>query len=313
MYCPTYLSIADDLTKGIQVKDMKGRWFNDPEFLKSPREFWPMEAGTPDMEEVRKERRKVQIVNAATVTEPVLDADKFSSWQKLRRVTAYVLRFPKNIREKSDLNADPNQQSLGPLTDEIREAEDYLVKQVQSSLHRPVEKGDFKTLTPFVDQKGIIRVGGRVDPALVSYDIAYPALLPHKHRISVLMVEDEHRRGHVSVAATFARTRTKYWSIRMHSIAKAIKLKCTIFEACAETQFMADFPEVRQKPLTPPFLYTSVEYFSPVEVKINRRVSSKVPQGSIRENRYLRYRFKFCQRIVDAFWKKKWNTQRRNV
>ena len=41
MYCPTHLNVAEKFTKGIQVKDMKGRWFNGPEFLKSPREFWP--------------------------------------------------------------------------------------------------------------------------------------------------------------------------------------------------------------------------------------------------------------------------------
>ena len=52
MNCPTQLNVADDLTKGIQVKAMKGRWLNGPEFLKLPKEFWPMEPGTPDMEEV---------------------------------------------------------------------------------------------------------------------------------------------------------------------------------------------------------------------------------------------------------------------
>ena len=171
------------------------------------------------MEEVRKERRKLLIENAATVTEPVIKPDKFSSWQRLKRVVAYVFRFCKNIRRKSD----PKQQFLGPLKmEKIQAAEDHLVKQEQSTLHQQMEKGNFKTLTAFVDNKGIIHVGGRVDPALVPYNIAHPALLPHKHRISVLIAEDEHRRGHVSVAATVAKTRTKYWIIRMHSIAKAI-------------------------------------------------------------------------------------------
>ena len=79
------------------------------------------------------------IVNAATVTEPVIKPDKFSSWK--RRVVAHVFRFCKNIRRKSDPNGDPKQRFLGPLTvEEIQVAEDHLVKQAQSTLHQQMEK-----------------------------------------------------------------------------------------------------------------------------------------------------------------------------
>ena len=42
-------------------------------------------------------------------------------------------------------------------------------------------KGSYKSLSPFVDDKGIVRVGGRVEPAIVSYDGKHAALLPHDH------------------------------------------------------------------------------------------------------------------------------------
>ena len=41
-----------------------------------------------------------------------------------------------------------------------------------------MEKAEFKSLSPFKDDKGIIRVGGRVDKAIVSYEQKHPALLP---------------------------------------------------------------------------------------------------------------------------------------
>lgn len=74
-----------------------------------------------------------------------------------------------------------------------------------------MKKGDFKTLMPFVDVKGIIRVGGRVKPSLVSYDNTRPALLPRKHWISVLVTRDVHRICHSGVDTTTARTRRKYF------------------------------------------------------------------------------------------------------
>jgi hypothetical protein len=47
-------------------------------------------------------------------------------------------------------------------------------------------------LTPFVDADGIIRVGGRVDNAVVSYETKHPVLLPYSHRVSRLITEEAH-------------------------------------------------------------------------------------------------------------------------
>ena len=38
-HCPTMLNVADDLTKGILVEEMNGKWFNGPKFLQQGEEF----------------------------------------------------------------------------------------------------------------------------------------------------------------------------------------------------------------------------------------------------------------------------------
>ena len=81
-----------------------------------------------------------------------------------------------------------------------------------------MKKGDFKTLSPFLDTQGIIRVGGRVNPRLATYDNTRPALLPRKHWISVLVTRNAHQSGHSGVDTTTAKTRRKYWVIRGHDI-----------------------------------------------------------------------------------------------
>ena len=141
-----------------------------------------------------------------------------------------------------------------------------------------MEKGDFKTLSPFFNGKGIIRVGGRVNPDLLSYEGYQPALLPHDHWISTLIIRKIHRIGHPSVATTTAKTRRNYWIIKESNIARFVKQRCTFckeIEARVESQFMANLPSCRQQPYTPPFLYTSCDYFGPMKVKVGRNKSTK--------------------------------------
>lgn len=194
-------------------------------------------------------------------------------------MTSYVLRFCRNLRLKSSRENDNNDVHVGPLSsNEIESAEEYWTKQAQAGLSERVAKGDFKTLSPLVDDTGIIRVGGRVDPHLFSYNRKCPALLPHDHWISVLITRNVHRAGHLGVAATTAKIRRKYWIIKGTNVAKTIKQRCKFYreiEAKVETQLMANLPRCRLQPCTPPFLYTSCDYFGPVKVKVGRNKTAK--------------------------------------
>ena len=278
-HCPTDLNVADDVTKGISPQELNGRWFNGPDFLQLQDDLWPKELGSIDTKEVEKERRKIHITCPLTASQPVLNCEDFSSWRKLLRVTAYVFRFVRNVRMKKRRSSSDQETSEGPLTPkEIEEAEMYWLKIGQTGLKLKMEKGDFKTLTPFQDETGLIRVGGRVDHALLSYDNKRPVLLPHKHWISKLITREAHMFGHTGVSATMAKIRKRYWIIKGHNISKIVKRQCTFcreFEAKSETQFMANLPSYRLQPYSPPFLYTSCDYFGPLKVKIGRNKTAK--------------------------------------
>jgi len=133
-----------------------------------------------------------------------------------------------------------------------------------------LENGEFKTLIPFVDGKGIIRVGGRIDKAIVSYEEKHPALLPSDHGISLLVIRHMHNCGHPGVATTTAKSRRRYWVLKANKLSKAVKFKCVTCRRMAhetETQLMAELPPVRLAPQTPPFHYTACNYFGPFTVK----------------------------------------------
>ena len=89
-----------------------------------------------------------------------------------------------------------------------------------------LENGKFKTLIPFVDGKGIIRVGGRIDKAIVSYEEKHPALLPSDHGISLLVIRHMHNCGHPRVATTTAKSRRRYWVLKANKLSKGVKFKC---------------------------------------------------------------------------------------
>ena len=83
-------------------------------------------------------------------------------------------------------------------------------------------KGEFKTLSPFTDEKGIIRVGGRLDKAIVSYETKHPALLPSTHGISLLITQHKHQFGHPGVVTTTAKIRQQYWILKGNKLSKSV-------------------------------------------------------------------------------------------
>lgn len=149
----------------------------------------------------------------------------------------------------------------GPLSPkELKDAETYWLRESQKTLRDCLSKGEFRNLSPYLDPEGVWRVGGRADKTLVSYETRHPVLLPRDHRISRLIVQHAHQFGHPGVATTVAKTRTKYWIVRAHDLAKSIKFHCVVCHeigARDESQVMADLPQSRLAPFTPPFHHTS--------------------------------------------------------
>ncbi|XP_068684774.1 uncharacterized protein [Montipora foliosa] len=164
------------------------------------------------------------------------------------------------------------------MPEELAKAEILWIRSAQRSLQKRLENGEFKTLSPFVDGKGIIRVGGRIDKAIVSYEEKHPALLPSDHRISLLIISHMHDCGHPGVATTTAKSRRKYWVLKANKLSKAVKFQCVTCRRIAhknETQLMADLLALRLAPYTPPFYYTACDYFGPYSVKVGRNKTAK--------------------------------------
>lgn len=270
-HIPGEHNVADKVSRGVSVKDLKGAWKDGPAFLRLPEEEWPKCIPKADVIEIDKEKKKESTVLLTRGVEGAIDYKKFSSWRNLIRVTAYVFRFLTNLKAKC-LEKD------GPLSvEELSMAENYWIRETQKKLRDDMEKGTFKSLSPFV-KDDIIYVGGRVGNGLFSYDMRHPALLPRDDHISYLITRNVHERGHYGVATTAAKIRNRYWIVGVTSLAKKVKFRCVncrAFNHKAETQLMANLPVERLAPFTPPFHFTACDYFGPIVVKVGRNKTTK--------------------------------------
>ena len=104
-HIPTDDNVADDVSRGLSVADPSGRWLNGPEFLLRPQEEWPKENAQPDQVEVEREYKKptktvAEVKMETSKIEKVIQCNDFSSWKRLIRVTAWVIRFKKKLLTK---------------------------------------------------------------------------------------------------------------------------------------------------------------------------------------------------------------------
>ena len=170
-HIPTKHNVADDVSRGLPVAELSDRWKNGPEFLS--KENWPVDSAIPDPNEVERECRNVQVLGATTTNETaatcIIDSKRFSSWKRLVRVTAWTLRmkakFLAKLRSTDESTADGDW--LTP--EELERGRIFWIKAAQKGLDAKVKAKELKMLSPFTDETGIIRVGGRIDNALVSY------------------------------------------------------------------------------------------------------------------------------------------------
>ena len=96
-HIPGIHNVADDVSRGITVQKLNGRWKHGQEFLQLPEEKWPQEPEpfVDDLQETKEERRNAKIVCTVTLAkvEEAIPPKRFSNWRKLIRVTARVRRI----------------------------------------------------------------------------------------------------------------------------------------------------------------------------------------------------------------------------
>jgi hypothetical protein len=131
-------------------------------------------------------------------------------------------------------------------------------------------KSSLLSLNPFLDGNQFLRVGGRLENSVLTFDQQHPLILPKGHHITKLIIEDIHKKNaHASCQLLLSLIRQKFWIPVARNVLRRIIHKCLTclrLKATTATQLMGQLPEVRVKP-SKPFTNTGIDYAGPLYVK----------------------------------------------
>ncbi|XP_067634860.1 uncharacterized protein [Eurosta solidaginis] len=221
-----------------------------------------------------------------TSSNNLIDFNRFSTYIRLKRATAWVFRFIDRTRGRSSGDGH-----FGLTSDKLNTAEAYLCRQSQLADYAMELKqlqdnqavsheSPIRDLLPYLDTNSVMRVGGRIQAASwLPLDAIHPIVLPPKHRVTLLIVSHYHRKmKHQNTEATIGEVRQKFWVANIRQVLRRVInscAECKIARCQPVTPIMGRLPEDRVTPYVRPFSYTGLDYFGPIMVTIGRRTEKR--------------------------------------
>jgi len=293
-YVPTKENPADDASRGLTADEMlkSKRWLNGPKFLWETNDSWPEQPNNlPDVSQDDNEvKKEVQAFNVSVnKDEGEAHTDKlinhFSSWYKLKKSTAWLLRYKSYIMSKHRKEKKQENCYQVPLSvEELQQAEIEIIKYEQRKYYNE-EITRLKSNSPIQQTSKIIRlnpqvknevlvVGGRLSNAAIEEAAKHQIILPKDSHVSNLLVNFYHElSGHCGKEHVLSLLREKYWIMTARAIVRKVLSKCIVCKrqhSRPAEQLMSDLPEDRVTPNKPPFTYVGIDCFGPMLVKQGR-------------------------------------------
>ena len=281
---------ADACSRGLTVPELitDARWMCGPEYLKYDEDHWPCQSVPEPVSSTDPEVRVCGTTSTEKQSEAVLpDPSRFSSWLKLKRVVAWMKRFVRNFAARA--RPACYEVSAGPLSaTELSEAETVILRDLQrrhfESEVRALQSGEtvksnsLQHVTPFLDSDGVLRVGGRLARAPLTFASKHPAILPADEQVCRLVIADAHRRVfHSGLERTLTELRSQFWLCRGRSLVKKVIYGCLVCKRrrCSpQVPMMADLPSARFNDERA-FSSVGVDYFGPMLVRRARSTEKR--------------------------------------
>ena len=278
-YVKTKENPSDMLSRGVSASFLKNSslWWEGPSWLKD-RESWPVEVNLEDSDLVRTNTCVIEDTHVLHVEEDVVDLmrwDKFSSFRKVVRTMAWVLRYIQNLKRPT------SQRKLGGLVlEEEQGAIPHVIKLIQRAEYTKeyisLERGG-KGKLHLVDQlnlyldEGIIRCKGRLAMAELPAETKFPILMPKKHPMTVILIREAHRAvAHMGMNATVAEIRRNYWIPQIRQCVRKVLNTCVTCKRVQgksfRTPMVPPLPEFRVQ-CKEPFSVTGIDYTGAMSVR----------------------------------------------
>lgn len=287
-HVPGEMNPADIGSRGCQPAMLAKHtnWFDGPNFLRQSENNWPEQKLLPAYEQV-PEGKPAKLSWLATVETDEVEACKFNDWCKLKRVFAYMTKFTYE-RVVNRSRVEHNRETTANLSvTDLVDGEILMVKLVQKQQFaieisliknsNPLpKKSALRTLNPFIDHQGLLRVGGRLENANhLTYDAKHPIILPKSHKITKSLVFWYHSQlHHVGPTSLLTQIRMKYWPIQAKTVVNNIVyncVRCRKVKPIIYQQIMGDLPEDRVSKVQRCFIVTGIDFLGPIKVHYKGR------------------------------------------
>ncbi|KRZ75294.1 Gypsy retrotransposon integrase-like protein 1 [Trichinella papuae] len=287
-HCPTNSNPADILSRGSTITRLRSNslWWSGPTWL-IDEDSWPKDLESAKLEDydveycVTEERRSVKVL-AELVENISLNPERYEHLDRLLRITAYCIRFGKNCRlPKSERLVE----YLTPL--EMQNAENHWIRKAQherfaneirqlSNGRQIAANSRLQQFDPFIDEHGLLRIGGRLQNSDLPENTKHPILLPDKHPITTAIIRRCHlRQLHSGCELTLATLRQRYWILRGRRAVKGVIYACPCCRRIESRPFvakMAPLPADRIR-VTRPFENTGLDLAGPFFTRKGKKVN----------------------------------------
>ena len=220
---------ADDASHGVKSQELlHSHWINGPAFLWKTEDKWPINQdhseGTSDLQ-----NNDPKVKKHVTMATTQIDSEKtshcervkyFSDWHRVKQAIALCTRYIRSLRARVQKKQCKEELTQEVKVTDLESAERAIIRAVQTSAFKEEldilkqikqknpnpnsrvfaqqRKTNIKTysslykLDPFVDDDGILQVGGCLRRASLSDDMKFPIILPRNSHVTMLIVRQDH-------------------------------------------------------------------------------------------------------------------------
>ncbi|KAL7724972.1 hypothetical protein ACLKA6_009761 [Drosophila palustris] len=196
-YVPTAMNPADMLSRGSSPRDLlhSELWLHGPSFLVGAKSDWPQHCLSDTQ---LPEMRHKTLLATSDQTDISTSFKYINSFGTMQLIFGYVHKFI-TLRKAS--------RTEHLTTENIRQGTHILIRIIQKAHlcdeYRNLRKGkcvdsssSIISLSPFLDEAGIIRVGGRLRHSALAFDSRHPIILPKHHPLTLAIIRHLHLRNH---------------------------------------------------------------------------------------------------------------------
>ena len=289
-HVPSKDNPADCASRGMTPQELArfDLWWRGPAWLIYSSSEWPTQQDSAQ-EQIQSLSTFESTSDSPTEDGLLSSLEKYSNFSKIVRVIAYCLRWKRTHPREAP------QPLLGISAHEYSQAKNSLFKLIQaqyfSSEISCISTGKqlsprsmLARLSPFIDDHGLIRVGGRLQNTTLPFAERHPIILPGRCYFVKLLVEETHRLSlHGGVQLMKSLLNRTCWIIRGSRLVTAVYRKCitcTRFGATPMQQQMAPLPVDRLAPGRP-FSIIGLDYAGPFPILFSKGRGAKSTKGYV--------------------------------